>query len=122
MLWIESGVAALVLASCGGGDAPAPQRLRSEPDAGDERPISVRVAVRLSADGTVVSPQQVAAFLPLRFVVTGDVDGQIVVRGVGERPVSAGRRTVLRSPGLPAGPVRITGPGGTATLRVRPGG
>lgn len=122
MLWFESGVVALVLASCGGEDPPAPQPLRSEPDAGDEQPISVRVDVRLRADATVVEPRRVAAFLPLRFVVTSDVDGRVAVRGVGARAVVADGRTVLRSPGVPAGPVRVTGPGGTATLRVRAGG
>ena len=110
MLWIECGVVALVLSSCGGDDHP--NRLQ-EPHAGDEQPIELRVDVRANRSGTTVRPRRVAAFLPVRFVTRGR---PVRVSGIGRV------RDEFRSPGLEPGRVRITGPGGTATLLVRSGG
>jgi hypothetical protein len=129
----ELGVLALVLASCGG-DEPAPEprsqpratpsQLRSEPDAGDEQPISVPVGVRLTRGRTAVEPASVAAFLPLRFGIDNDTGRQAKVRiaDVGTIVVARGHDGVLRSPGLPDGRIKIDGPGGSTTLRVKSGG
>lgn len=110
MLLFESGVVALVLASCGGDDAPAPQRLQPEPDAGDEQPISVRVAVSIGEDGvTTARPGKVAAFLPLRFVITNTTSQSADVRitKVGRRTVAPLNQAVLRTPGLQPGRVFV---------------
>lgn len=132
LVLIECGVLALVLASCGD-DEPdrerprvtaSPSQLRSEPDGGDERPISVRVGVRVTDELTGVEPSRVAAFLPLRIQITNDGSGRARVRiaGVGSRTLARGDSAVVVSPGLEPGRYRVTGPAGSRTLRVRPGG
>ena len=132
-LLVECGVLALVLASCGGEDreperprvTPSPSQLRSEPDAGDERPILVRVGVRLTRRMTAIEPDRVAAFLPLRFGIDNDTGRRATVRiqGVGRITAPGGEDDAgLRSPGLEPGRYRVTGPHGSTTLRVKPGG
>ena len=117
--WIECGVLALVLASCGGGDGGTrPGNLR-EPDEGDEQPIELRVVIRSDRDATEVLPDRIAAFLPVRFVRRGDADGAVRVGGLGRL---SDRVFELSSPGLSPGRVRISGPGGEAVLRVVRGG
>jgi hypothetical protein len=129
---VELGVAALVLSSCGGGDEAAPPRqgeppaqLHSRPGGGDEEPILVRVGVRVTRDAVAVEPGRVAAFLPLRIGVDNDAGRRVAVRvrGVGRvvAPAGSGDRS-LRSPGLEPGRYRVRAAGGTAVLRVTPGG
>ena len=101
-----------------------PSQLRSEPDEGDERPIRVRVGVRITDTLTGVEPSRVAAFLPLRIRVSNDSSGRARVRiaTLGTRTVARGGAATMTSPGLEPGRYRVTGPAGSTALRVRPGG
>jgi hypothetical protein len=118
---VESGVLALVLASCGGGSSPP--RLQ-EPDQGDEAGIRIVVGVRITPDSVRVEPSEVDAFLPLRFRLMNETKRSVTMRITG-RPNVQMEAESDASQDVDGGPPRRivlrAGQGRRAVVRVRSG-
>jgi hypothetical protein len=124
MVLIESGVVALVLASCGGGDSPQPAPRLKEPDQGDEQGIRVTVGVRITRGAVRVEPSEVDAFLPLRFTTTNETGRDVTLRISGLPRLRLGARLTASQDDGGGPPRRIVlraGSGRRAVVRVRNG-
>ena len=132
LLLFESGVAALVLASCGEKPepkvpvTPTPTKTAGlkEPDQGDEKGTRITVGVRVMRRSIGVEPAVVPAFLPLRFKVTNVTGRKVFVTITGQDALQLGPGLTASedSAGAKPGRLRLRAGKLRATLRVKPGG